>query len=278
MNKLFEQFEWSQPYENLIVVRPNLDTRDPYSEACKIVDAPWEKEFGAKTLMLDTVDAYAESFRNMSAQAMTYTNKPLTFGVGKHAIYMPDRGDYRAGQTLIQELTNLAFDKEMHLIACAHTAVQTKEKGGEVLVLRGGAATVGSAQVDTYGGQFDQYFRLYYAKKKDTTEVTAQVRGDGVYNAKHREDGVLPPRDIFVPNTLKEQMAWWDARMEEAGIDSQDPLLTGYIRAMLYGEIGVGKTRLGLSFPYGPIVYVAVDKNSHFMRSMYRELKVKPQG
>ena len=135
-------------------------------------------------------------------------------------------------------------------------------------------STVGSAQVSTYGGQYDQYWRLHYPSKQNKSEIRVQTGGDPIYSGKHRNDGEPVTEDFFLPWDFNGQKKFWMDRIDEAGIDLNDPILTGYVRACLYGELGTGKTRLALSAPFGPIVYLAVDKNSEFLRSMARELKV----
>lgn len=274
----FEGMLISHPYRDVYVVRAPLRGVDPYQEAARIVDAPWREHYGTETMVIDTIDAWATEFKDMSAEDDVFAGKKgnIRFGKGKYEVAMSDRGDYQAGQKLVQEITNLAFDQDMHLIVCAHVGIQAKTKGesGIVRILRAGAATVGGAQVDTYGGQYDQYWRLKYKTKQEQTRLVCQFIGDPIYNAKLREDGELPPPEVPVPNTLKEQREFWIKWLKRSGIDLDNPELTGWTRACLYGEIGTGKTRLGLSFPKPPFIYVAVDANAEYLRSMYRELKV----
>lgn len=273
----FEGMTITHPWQDIWVVRAPMRDCDPYQEAARIVDAPWRERFGTETMIIDTIDAWAGEFKDMSAEEDAFAGKKgnIRFGAGKYQVAMSDRGDYQAGQTLTQEITNLAFDQDMHLIVCAHVGIQAKTKGesGIVKILRAGAATVGGAQVDTYGGQYDQYWRLKYKSKQDQQHLVAQFIGDPIYNAKLREDGELPPPDVPVPNTLREQEAFWHKWLNHSGVFLDKPE-TGWTRACLYGEIGTGKTRLALSFPKRPMIYVAVDANSEFLRSMYRELKV----
>jgi len=279
--KIFEKFPITQPYKDIFVVRPDLRSGDPYQAAAEMLDVPWSKIEGiqAGLVVVDTITAWAGTFREMSAEDDAFAGKSgnIRFGKGKHEFAMSGMGDYQAGQLLAQELTTLAFEQEAHVVFCAHVGIEGKSKSkdsGLLTILRAGAATTGGATVGTYGGQFDQYWRLKYKSAQDTDHLVCQLRGDAVYGAKHREDGVLPPRDVPLPNTLAEQRKFWLTRLKEADVEIGNEALKGYTRAMLYGEIGTGKTRLALSHPVRPVVYIAVDANAQFLRSMYRELKV----
>ena len=276
--QLFEKFPITQPYKDVYVVRPKLHSGDPYQQAAEIVDADWSA-LGVRHMVIDTITAWATTFRNMSAEDGKFagTKGNISFGRGTHEFSMSDKGDYQAGQLLAQELTDLAFEQSMHVTFCAHVGIEGKSKSkdsGLITILRAGAATTGSATVGTYGGQFDQYWRLKYKSNQDTERLMVQLRGDSVYGAKHREDGELPPRDIDLPNTLELQRKFWLTRLAEADVVLGEEAQKGYTRAMLYGEIGTGKTRLALSHPALPVLYVAVDANAQYLRSMYRALKV----
>lgn len=273
----WSNFDIRWRYKNIIVVKPNVKAGDPFAEVASILDSPWHQPpFNAGTVVLDTITALANVFLDMSASEGRYTNKPIQFGRGKNVVTIPTEGDYRVGQRLSQELADMALDVPMDVIFVGHVGVEAKGKKGDsgYSILRAGMGTVGGAQVASYGGQFDQYVYLKHKTKQDKTSVVSQLVGDGIYSAKVREDGSTPPPQIVpVPNTLDEQRQWYADRMREAGIDVEDPKGTGWLRMGLYSEIGVGKTRLALSAPRGPIVYIAVDKGAEFLRSVYSELK-----
>ena len=278
----WSNFDIRWGYEPIIVVKPNLKSGDPFAEVASILDSPWnEPPFNAGTIVLDTITSLANVFLDMSASEGRYTNKPIQFGRGKHVVTIPAEGDYRVGQRLSQELADMALDIPMDVLFLGHVGVEAKGKKGDsgYSILRAGMGTVGGAQVASYGGQFDQYVFLKHKRKQDKTSVVTQLVGDGIYSAKVREDGTSPPPQVVdLPNDLEGQREWYRARAKEAGIDFDDPLTTGYFRMGIYSEIGVGKTRLALSAPRGPIVYIAVDKGSEYLRSMFSQLKTKNEA
>lgn len=278
--KQFNQLDIRWQWENVIVAKPNLQGGDPFSEAKRIIRAPWSAPpFEAGTMVVDTITRYAEVFCDMSASSGKYAKNPIEFGRGDDKITVPTMGDYRAGQLMAQSVTDLAIDSlDMDLIVLGHEGHLAKGREGEAgfAVLQGGMATVGQAQVSSYGGQFDQYLRLKHRKKQDKQHVVCQMVGDATYQAKVREDGrKKPPSLVEVPNTLDEQLAWWADRFDEAGIDIERPERDGYLRTALYGLLGTGKTRLALSAPRRRIVYVAVDSGSEFLKSMFYNLKTE---
>ncbi len=275
--KLLNRLDIRNPYKDVYVVKPKLGGGDPFEHAAEVVDFPWREEFGAQVMVIDTITAWSNEFMNLSADDDTFAGKKgnIRFGGGKYDVAIPSRGDYRVGQRLSQEITTLAFEQDMHVIFCGHVGIEGKSRSddGVFQILRAGAATVGAATVGTYGGQFDQYWRLKYKSKQDKSNLIVQRQGDQIFGAKLRIDTSKPLPDVPLPNTLDLQRKFWLEQLGECSVDLENPGLTGYTRAMIYGEIGTGKTRLALSFPMGPIVYIAVDASSEFLRSMYRELK-----
>ena len=276
--KPFDRLDIRWKWRDIIVVKADMRSGDPYQNLCDIIDKPWHKPpFNARGMVLDTVSEFAQTGLSMSADVGNYTNKPIQFGRGKHLLTIPTEGDYRVAQRFAQEVTELAFDQPLDFCGVGHVGVEAKGKKGTTgySILRAGMATVGGAQVSSYGGQYDQYIYLKYKSKQDKKTVVAQLSGDGIYAAKVREDGSNPPEQaVVVPNNLEGMREFWLTRAIEAGLDLDDPENTGYYRSAIYGEIGTGKTPLALAMPRLPLVYIAVDTNSEFLRSLRYELKV----
>lgn len=280
------KFDVRHDFEDIVVVKPSFRP-DPYVEICEILEAPWAEEYGVQTIVLDTVTQYGDVFLAMAASEGRFTSNPIQFGRGKHIKTLPVEGDYRVAQSLCQDLADIAFDLPLDVCFIGHEGVMAKGKKGSpgYDLISAGMATAGQAQVDKYGGQFDQYIRLKYAKGKDKDRLVAQLVGDNTYQAKVRDDGTNPPaREISLSNArdpaeqLKGLQQFWIDRAKEGGIDLDDPARTGYLRVAEYGRIGTGKTRLALTMPRKRILYIAVDRNSEFLRSMLAAQKVPVEG
>lgn len=264
---------------NFLVVEPEIGKGvDPMDEAMNMAGRDWAKE-GYKGIIWDTMTETATRVLMAVAATTTFGVKHITIGTGANAIRIPDRGDYRAAQTVAATLQKMLFRQDCHLMVLGHEGVETKGKGEDIEILNGGFALVGQAKIATYGAMFDQYIRLYpWKTMKDgqmvATQVRAQLLAGTLYGAGIRGDTESPPAWLEVPNTLEGQVEWWKQILEISGIALDRPL-TGFLRGAMYAAPKVGKTRLAgsLAALVGPCVYLAWDDDSKRLRSIFRKLK-----
>ncbi len=261
---------------NVLVAVPQA--KDGFALFDEVVDLVYGyTKMGCATVVVDTISAFAERQRDFSAEVGQYRRSAtggIRFGRSERAEVMPDQGDYRYGQVsaarLVQHLANI----EANVVAVHHMAQAwaRDEAAGLAKPLRGGPGTVGSAASSQLSAMYEavirleQQTRLRGKDKPPVVEVHAQLVGDQEYAAKVREDGsVALPYKSQVPNSLREQREWWTAL--------GPPAFTA-----VYGESGVGKTRLALSYPATPILYVALDARSERLPSAFAELKSAAVG
>ena len=269
---------------NIIVVKPHLSSGDPYNEASQIMRYNWRRwimeHYGIQTpgtLVVDTMTAYAEEITNMSADNLTYSRKnPITFGSGDDQVVIPAEGDYGVGQRLSMQLTKKAWDQPMDVCFIGHTGVEARGKrGGQgdkgYEILRAGFALVGQATVAKYGGKFDTYIRTKIESYNKENYYVAQLRPDAIYGAGGRGNTFNVPFEVTLKQDWKSQTDFWRERVKELRIDLEDEA-KGYFRVALYGEPKTGKTWLAFHMLRRPIIYVAVDEGSEFLRSCPQRL------
>ena len=134
---------------NILVVKPDMFTGDPYVNLSKAVDFPWHlPPYECKCMVVDTMSEAAENFLDASARAGHFRSggsAGITAGAGSdYKLTLPDRGDYRFAQSMATNIMKLAMAKPTDLIICGHSEID--EKGvGETKITRGGMALVGQA-------------------------------------------------------------------------------------------------------------------------------------
>lgn len=174
--------------EHLIPVEPRPEEGrkyDPLNEAVACVTRKWREEFGARTIIWDTLTSTAHDVLAAYARLGNYAKEQITFGKpGTPEFHAhPTPGDYGAAQNSVCEhVLGLLFQQPMHVIVVAHEQWVEPKNAGECV---GGPATVGAATVQTLPRNFDAVIRLESKRvvdgKAKVLQFTAHTQPHGVW-------------------------------------------------------------------------------------------------
>lgn len=265
--------------EGIIVVKPHVSTKkapgDPYGDACEIAEKDWEGEFGAKSLVWDTMTWRSKQLLVMAASLKKYGDN-IQFGKGGRVHVMPQRGDYGAAQSMCQDIRQLLFAHEdLHLFVLGHQAIAEIENDNNVVTAMAGFGLVGKASISQYGDIFNQYFRMYVTQQRamikgqeSSRDVMLQLTKGPLFDAGIRTT-VEVPDAVRIPHDLSGQREVWRdlERYTRTPLDGS----RGFWRSAWYGPPKVGKTQFLTSIPdeAKPLVYVADDPGSEHLPSTH---------
>lgn len=265
--------------QGLIVVKPHVPTKtspgDPYGDACAIAEFDWQGEHGAKSIAWDTLTWRSKVLLQMAAEAKQY-GENIQFGKTGRRHVMPQKGDYGAAQSMCLEIRNLLAAQPLHLIIAGHTQIaEFEDDNTGAKTAAAGFGLVGKASVMTFADMFDQYVRLFVDQKRPLRsgeqgyrKVMMQLQRGRLFDAGLRVAHELPEA-VEIPFSLEGQREVWRQLMGWAAVDRGALLRMG-----IYSAPNVGKSMFITAVPdeLKPLVYVADDPGSEFLRSTWDEL------
>jgi hypothetical protein len=171
--------------DRFIVVKPsktkdpktNKLRYDPLHECSLLASRDWATEFGARTLIWDTMTHSAREMMAGIADSGSFSDKHVTIGRPGTASFMaaPMPGDYGAAQIATYRLLDFLFEQPMNIITVWHgDIVEPEAKGTNVVI--GGPTSVGKASVVAIAGRFDNLFRTEVHEKLDQQKRIREYR------------------------------------------------------------------------------------------------------
>ena len=251
-------------------------------------------DLGAKTVCWDTITATGLEMLDEMAQSGLHASsagtKRMAVKDTNVGFFGTDRRDYLAVQSRLRMNVRLPLlknpakpSRDYHLWVLSHLTEKLKTIGqtkqGEAIQVPEtvGPSVCGRANVEEWGKEFGAQWQVYLDPAgKRRIRIDKEVIDKVTYMA-HTRGGILRESSLPWPNSTAGMKDTMGRLLDIIHLDTANPK-TGYGSFSLGGLQGVGKTMafsVFLMFPNTkPLIYVAADGDSEFIRPFADEVKV----
>lgn len=293
---------------NFVVVRPNSIPEDlpcnPNRIAQSIIAYPWDKEYGAKHMIWDTITETSDQLAQYVTVGTQSKTKVEAYGKEEEDLADEDQDevanfdvrtnpmlfrpvrfqDYDDAQQMTMRLLRLMTRKSYNLFVLGHEKEKTIKvpdgQGGYYSrTTEIGLSLSGVKLITATSTLFNEYVFLTNESQRDgMLDIYLHLRDSDYRKANFRTTAADVSAKLWVPPDYEGQANVIRQLAEWAGIDltSDDPFMPKF-SLCCYAPGGYGKTQLFTSLPeemfaQGPAVYVAADPVAVHMRSTWKPL------